>query len=71
MLTTFNRNAELNAAGIPTSANIHTKASLEPALKANPGKRNRELTTYEIYVSSDIPTYNMQHPIRMDNFIVR
>ena len=31
MITTFNRNTELNAGVIPTFSNLHTKAPLEHA----------------------------------------
>ena len=36
----------------------------------NPGRKNIELNACEICMSSDVPTYNMQHPIQIYNFIV-
>ena len=51
MLQIFNRNTEVNAGGIPTYLNVHTKA----------GKRNMELNELEISASSEIPNYIKQH----------
>ena len=33
-------------------------------------RRNTELSACVIFASSDVPAYNMQHPIQMDNYII-
>ena len=38
--------------------------------KGNTGRRNTEFNTCGIFEFSDIPTYNMQHPIQKDTYII-
>ena len=39
-------------------------------LKVSPGKSKMELKVSEISTSSEIPTYNIQRPIRADTYII-
>ena len=56
MITTFNKDMELNAGVIPTSSNVYMKSPLEPASeKSNPGRRNIELNACGIRVSYNVP----------------
>ena len=72
-------NTDLNACGIIDSYNVPNEKTQEPAddkLTYSPFKKGytggiiTELNSYGIRVSSDIPTYNMQHPIHIDTYII-